>query len=159
MKRSVSCLFVVAGLCALSIACEKPGQAERQKETSAMEQAANARNQAREQAVNAQAAAENDIAAARTSFAKAREEYVHGRRLDVITLDGRIMDLEARARTATGKAKADIDMHLPAIRAERDGLVRRLQALEAEAATTWDADKSSFDKEWDSLKSQVDKLD
>jgi hypothetical protein len=158
MNRTIASLFVMAVVSPALVACEKPGQAEKRAETTAHQELANARTEAEQQAQNAQAAANRDIAAAKTTFAKAREEYVHERRLELIALDSHILDLESKARSATGKAKVDIESRLPAIRAQREAFLKHLEALEAEVATTWDADKASLEKEWDSLKSAVDKL-
>jgi hypothetical protein len=38
-------------------------------------------------------------------------------------------------------------------------MVRDLQALEHATATTWDADKAKVDREWDALRSAVDKAE
>jgi hypothetical protein len=160
MIRPIASFAATAALCACALACEQPGQTERQKETKAAEQAMSARTEAEQNAQNAQAAADKQIAAARTDFAKAREDYLHGRRQDLIKLDGEVFDLESKARTAkNAKTKADLDACLPAIRAQREAFVRHMQALERESAATWDAARASLEKEWDTLRDAVNKAD
>jgi hypothetical protein len=156
MTRSIASLSVIALLSGFSVACDKPGVAEQQQESKASEQAARARTEAEQQALTAQAKAERDIQKARSDFDKAREEYLHGRRLDVDDLDKKIAELEAKAKTGMGKAKADYDARLPAIRAQRDPFARHMQALGNTTADAWDGAKANLDKEWDSLKKTVD---
>jgi hypothetical protein len=137
-------------------ACDKPGVTERQKEDKASEEARNAAQEAQRQVQAAQATAEKSISAARTDFETTRENYLHRRRLDLVDLDSKIFDLEASARTSTGKAKADIRKSLSAIRAQRDAFVRHLQDLETATATTWDGAAAGLDEEWEALKKAVE---
>ena len=160
MIRPIASWTATAALCACFVACEQPGQTERQKETKATEQAMSARSEAEQSAQNAQAAADKQIAAARADFAKAREDYLHGKRLDLITLDSKVLDLESKARTTrNAKAKGDLEARLPSIRAQREAFVRHLEALENESAATWDVTKANLDKAWQNLKDEVDKAD
>jgi hypothetical protein len=142
-------------LSALLFACEQPGHAEQQKEMQATDQVANTSQQTQ----NAQAEANKEIVSARTDFAKTREDYLHEKRMDLLSLDQRVFDLETKAQTATGKARADLTAHLPGIRTERDEFARHMDALNNETAATWDASKANLDKEWDGLKSAVDNAD
>jgi hypothetical protein len=137
-------------------ACDPPGLTEQQKETKASDEATNARNQAEQQSQNAQAAADKDIASARADFEKTRENYLHDKRLDLVTLDTKIMDLEAKARTLSVKARSDLDARLSAVLAQRDAFVRNMGALETEVGATWDSSKANLDKEWNSLKAALD---
>jgi hypothetical protein len=79
------------------------------------------------------------------------------RKLD--DLDKDIAELDAKAKTATGKAKAELDAQLPSIHARRDAFARNLKALESTTATAWDATRTQGDKEWDELKLAVDRVD
>ena len=72
-------------------------------------------------------------------------------------LDKKISDLDAKERTATGKTKADLQAHLPAIRQQRDDFVRDMVALDRTSPDTWDAAKANLDREWDALEASVDK--
>jgi vacuolar-type H+-ATPase subunit H len=156
MTRPIASLSAIALLSGLYVACDKPGVAEQQQESKASEQAVKAKTEAEQQAQTAQAKAERDIEKARADFDKAREDYLHGRRLDLDDLDKKISELEAKAKTGTGKAKAAYDARIPAIRAQRDAFARHMQALGNTTAEVWDGAKANLDKEWDALKKSVD---
>lgn len=156
MGHHISLLIVVGLSSACLAACDRPGVAEQQKESKATEQAANAKSEAERQEQAAQANAERDIEHARAEFEKAREDYLHARRLDLDELDKREADLEAKAMTSVGKAKANLEARLPAIRAQRDTYARHLQALATTTTVSWDSAKASLDKEWDALNAAVD---
>jgi hypothetical protein len=153
MRQSIASAMASVAISALLYACEQPGHAEQQKETQAAEQA----NGASEQNANSQAQANRDIVNARADFAKAREDYLHQKRIDLITLDEKIFDLETRAQTATGKTRANLTARLPDIRAERGEFVNHMQTLDTETAAAWDTAKADLDKEWDRLKNAVDR--
>lgn len=149
MVRHTASLFAVALLCASAVACDtnksqsgitesQPGVTEQQKETKANDQA------------------QRDIAGARADFAQTREDYLHVKRSNLLDLDKSLVEMDAHDKMATGKAKADLDAKLPAIRAQRDKFVEHLQQMYSATPSTWDADKTNLDKEWDSLKSAVD---
>jgi vacuolar-type H+-ATPase subunit H len=157
MMRPIVSSTALITLVASFWACEPPGQTEAQKETKANEQALNARSEAEQRAQNAQAEADKDIASARASFAKTREDYLHTKRLDLVSLDTKIMDLEAKTRTMTGKAKSDLDVRIGAILAQRDTFVHHMTELDTDVPATWDAAKANLDKEWDALRTSVDR--
>ncbi|HEV3190905.1 MAG TPA: hypothetical protein VGY54_10435 [Polyangiaceae bacterium] len=144
-------------LSASSLACDKPGVTELQQEDKANRQAAQAQAAASEQAQNAQEAADNDIAGARASFDKTREDYRHSRTVDLSDLDKKIADLEAKAKTSTGKARANLGVDLPGIRAKRQAFAQDLESSEIATAATWDEAKANLDKDWDTLKGAVNK--
>jgi hypothetical protein len=153
MFRPTASLAVIALLSVSSlsvVACDKPGVTEQQKEDKARQQADNTTN-------NAQAQAEQDIASARAQFEKVREDYRHSRRLDLADLDKKIVDIDARSRTATGDKRADLTARVTSLRAQRDTFVRDMQALDTATGATWDTAKADLDHEWDALKSAVDK--
>lgn len=68
-----------------------------------------------------------------------------------------IAKLEAKSKTATGKAKTDLDASLPAIRTHRTAFTTEMTGMESATATQWDAKKTALDKSWTDLKSLVDK--
>jgi hypothetical protein len=156
MLRPIVSWTTMTALLASLGACEQPGQAERQKETIASEQAVNARSEAEQRAQSAQIEADKQIATARADFARTREDYLHGKRLDLVSLDSKIMDIESRARSLTGKARTDLDARIGEVLSQRDAFVRHMSALDSEVAATWDAAKANLDKEWDALKASVD---
>jgi hypothetical protein len=157
MIRQIASLTLGTLLVSGMIACEKPGTTERQREDKATEQAVEARNEANQNVANAQAKSDKDIAAARTQFERAREDYRHSRTADLTRLDKKIADLDSKDRTATGKTKADLDAHLPAIRQQRDEFVRDMVGLDRTAPENWDQARETLDKKWDALESAVDK--
>src|SRR5262249_52894450 len=105
----------------------------------------------------AQVEADRKIAEAQGAFLKMREDYRHDVTVKLDKLDKEIADLEAKAKTATGKAKVELDPNLKAIRESRAHSAHDFDALAHEAAVTWDAAKVRLDKEWDELKAMVDK--
>jgi hypothetical protein len=156
MNRYIVPLTMIAALSFPTAGCDKAGASEEQKEMKATEQAAAARNEAQEKVATAQAQADKDIAAAQTDFAKTRENYRHARWTDVADLDKKVVDLQAKQQTATGRTKAELDAVLPTIRAKRDVFARDMQALDSATGSTWDQAKVNLDKEWESLKATVD---
>jgi Protein of unknown function (DUF1697) len=82
--------------------------------------------------------------------------YLHGKRLDLVSLDSKIMDIESRTRTLTGKGRADLDARIGEVLSQRDAFVRHMSALDSEEAATWDSAKANLDKEWDALRNSVD---
>jgi vacuolar-type H+-ATPase subunit H len=159
MARPIVSLTAMTAILALLGACDQPGQTEAQKENKASEQALNARNEAEQRAQNAQVEADKEIAAARADFAKAREDYLHTKRLDLVSLDTKIMNLESKARTLAGKARTDLDARIETILTERDTFVHHMTAIDTNVAATWDSAKANLDKEWDALRSSVDHAD
>jgi flagellar biosynthesis/type III secretory pathway protein FliH len=158
MSRYIVPSSVAVLLCSLSFACDKqPGVTEQQREEKANQQAAQQQGAANEQAQNAQASAEREIAAARESFEKAREDYRHSRTQDLNEIDRKMADLEAKVRTAKGKAKTDLQNTLPMIRSRREAFARDLEALDNTTAASWDQAKTNLDKEWDAFRNAVDK--
>jgi hypothetical protein len=157
MIRPTALLTFAALFSLPSLACDKPGATERQREEQATQQAAQGRTEAQQQSQNAQAEAEKNIAAARADFEKTREDYRHSRTTDLSDLDKQVAELEAKAEAATGKTKADLDVKLPVIHAQRDAFVRDMQALDRASSATWDQSKANLDREWDALKDAVDK--
>lgn len=157
MIRHIALLTCTAILSASTFACDKPGATEQQKEEEANEHAAQARNEAAQKAQSAQATAEKDIAKARVDFEKNREDYRHSRTNDLNDLDKKIAELDAKAKTATGKAKVDLQTSLADTRAAREAFVRDLQALESTTPVVWDQAKANVDREWEMLKTSVNK--
>jgi hypothetical protein len=152
MRQSIASAMASIAISALLYACEQPGHAEQQKETQATEQL----NGASAQNANAQAQANREIVNARADFAKAREDYLHQKRIDLITLDEKIFDLETRAQTATGKTRANLTARVPDIRAERNDFANHMRTFSTETGAAWDTAEADLDKEWDRLKNAVD---
>lgn len=156
MKHRTAPIAMIALLSVSSLACDKPGVSERQKETNASEEARNAANEAQRHMQSAQAEAEKTISTARADFETTREDYLHRRRLDLIELDAKIANIDANARTATSNTKADVQARLSAIGAQRTAFAHHLQTLDTATGATWDSSRASLDEEWDALKKAVD---
>jgi hypothetical protein len=107
----------------------------------------------------AQSEADKKVADAQASFMKLREDYRHQKTEDLTKVDKEIADLEAKAKTAKGKAKSDIDAALPGIRTQRETFMSEYKTLELSSALTWDDAKARVDKAFEDLKKAVDKAD
>jgi chromosome segregation ATPase len=155
MIRYAETLALAVALISVA-ACDKPGVTEQQKEQKASQDNAEQQEHAARELASAQADMNQKVASARSDFEQARENYRHSRQTDLDEIDAKIAKLEAKATTATGKAKADLDAELPKIRAQRAALGTDFRALQGTISSAWDDAKARVDKEWDSLKSAVD---
>lgn len=147
--------FVVAAALMANAACDKPGVAEQQKEQKAVQDNADQQDRAARESASAQADMNEKVASARADFDRNRDEFLRDKKGDLDELDKKIIDLETKERTATGKAKADLDAKLPNIRAQRAAFGADLRSLDATTAATWDDTKVRVDKEWESLRGAV----
>ena len=157
MFRSIS---VVAALLVTSvIACDRPAEKDQEKATEAQREAdqkiAEARKESTTKTTSAQVEADKKIAEAQANFAKTREDYRHSTENDLTDLNKKIDVMEADAKKATGKAKADAEATLRDIRVRRDAYKTDRATLDSASATTWDNTKARLDKEWDALKASV----
>jgi hypothetical protein len=157
MIRPMAPLMFTVLISASSLACDKPGATERQKEEQAGAQVAQAQNEANQQIQNAQAEANKDMASAHATFENSREDYRHNRIKDLNEFDKKVADLDAQALTATGAKKARLDASLPGLHAQRAAFVRDMVTLDSATATTWDQAKADLDREWDALDAALDK--
>lgn len=148
--------FALAAALMTSVACEKPGVEEQQKEQKAAQDNAEQQNRAARESASAQADMNQKVAVAQADFEKTREDYRHEKMADLETLDAKIAKLEAKEKTATGKAKDQLDTNLPTIRAQRASFAADFRAIQTASASTWDATKERMDKAWDNLKAAVD---
>lgn len=156
--------ILVCGLGALVLAlasgCNKAADEQEKAvaaQTKANEKIVEANQEADKKANEAQADADKKIAEAQASFLKMREDYRHDTTQNLVDLDKKIADLEAKSKTATGKKKADLDVQLGQIRTQRESFANDWKTIETASAATWDATKSRLDKEWSDLKSMVDR--
>jgi len=158
--------FTTASVCmalslSLAAGCNK-AQDEQRKADEARAEADEKVNEANREATDkinaAQAEADKKVADAQANFLKLREDYRHDVTQNLVDLDKKIADLEAKAKTATGKTKAQLEADLPRIRDQRDNFVRDYRTIETASATTWDNTKARLDKEWDELKKAVDHI-
>ncbi len=116
-----------------------------------------ANKEADQKIVAAQAEADKKIGEAYAHFMKLREDYRHQTTNNLVELDREVDVLEANSKTATSKAKADLEAHLDRIHTKRTEFASDYKAIEAASAVTWDDTKARLDKEWTELKALVDK--
>jgi uncharacterized protein (DUF3084 family) len=146
----------------LTAACDKDKAMEEQNKANtaqnvATDKAAEANKEADQKIRNAQAEADKKIAEAQADFLKMREDYRHKTTTDLVDLNKKVEELDAKAKTANGKSKADLEAALKQIRSSRDAFAADYKSIETASATTWDATKVRLDKEWTDLKALVDK--
>lgn len=118
-----------------------------------------ANREATEKINAAQSEADKKVADAQANFLKLREDYRHSVTEDLVKVDKSIADLDAKATTATGKAKTEIDAAMPNIRSLRETVTTEYRSLELASALTWDETKARVDKAVDELKKAIDKVD
>lgn len=159
--------FTTASVCmalslALAAGCNK-AQDEQHKADEARAEADKKVNEANREATDkinaAQAEADKKVADAQASFLKLREDYRHKVSEDLVSVDKSISDLDAKAKTAKGKTKTELDAALPNIRSMRETVTSEYRSLELASALTWDDAKARVDKAVDDLKKAIDKVD
>ncbi len=151
---------------ALSLAfgagCDKAADEQQkadQARTDADKKVNEANNEANDKINAARAEADKKIADAQASFLKLREDYRHKVTEDLVSTDKDIADLEAKLKTAKGKAKATIDGALPNVHALREAVATEYRSLELSSAITWDDSKARVEKAVESLKQAIKKAD
>lgn len=153
-------LIIVGSLFLAITGCNKAIDEKRnadQAQLDANQKIAEANRDADEKINKAQAEADKKTAEAQANFLKMREDYRHEVTEKLVDLDHKIADLEAKSRTATGKAKADLDARLKQIHTQRDAFVNEYKGIELASASTWDSTKARLDKSWEELKKLVDR--
>jgi hypothetical protein len=146
-----SSMFVGALLAvSLTAACDQASDAQARADKAQAEAQARtdqARAEADAKMKAAQAEAERKIAQAQADFLKEREEYRSAATVKLAELDKKIADIEARARTATGKTKAELEATLQRIRDAHDRFDANFKAIESTSAAMWNDIKATLDKE------------
>lgn len=162
MIRSIPVSVCMALSLVLATGCNKAAD-EQKKADEARAEADNkvieANREASDKINAAQSDADKKVAEAQASFLKLREDYRHSVTEDMVSVDKDIANLEAKAKTATGKAKADIESALPNIQTLRQSVTTEYRSLELASALTWDESKARVDKAVADLKKAVDKAD
>jgi hypothetical protein len=145
----------------LGLACNNNASDEQKKMNSARSQAddkiGTAVKEADQKVKNAQQEEDKKVAEAQADFMKLREEYRHMTTMNLVDLDHKVDDLEAKAKQASGKARTELDANLKQIHADRGAFETDCKSLETATASTWDDAKARLDKEWTHLKTRVDK--
>jgi len=143
-------------------ACDKSG-ADAQEQANKAQAEANkdinkANAEANKTSVGAQAEADKKIAQVQADFAKTREDYRHKVQSDLDALDKKIAEVDAKAKTATGAKKTELDANLAGVRTRREAFGKQFNTLGSTTATEWDGTKARLDKAWTDLKDAVDKI-
>lgn len=145
-----------------AVGCNKAAD-EQQKADEARSEAdkkvTDANRDASEKINAARAEADKKVADAQANFLKLREDYRHNVTEDLVSVDKSIADLDAKALTAKGKTKTEIDAAMPNIRSLRENVSTEYRSLEMASALTWDDAKGRVDKAVDDLKKAIDKAD
>ena len=151
--------FAAAVLSLSIVACNKPAGPQQQADiaqAAADEKIAAAKKEADQKITAAQAQADRRTADLQASFARTVEDYRHKTQTDLSDLDRKIDDLDAEAKTATGKAKSELGTRLPPIKEKRAAFAADFKSLDNATAMSWDATKARLDNEWKDLKTLVD---
>jgi hypothetical protein len=154
----------VATLCALTglFGCNKAADEQKkadQAHADAQEKVDQANRDATRKIDAARADEDQKVAEAQANFRQMREDYRHRITGDLTDTDRRISDLEAKAKTATGKTKTQLDASMPNIRSLRENVNTEYRSLEYASALTWDDAKGRVDKAYDELKKAIDKAE
>jgi hypothetical protein len=162
MIRSITVSACMALSLALAAGCNKAADEQRKADEARAEadnKVIDANREAAEKVNAARADEDKKVADAQASFLKIREDYRHKVTDDLVAIDKDIVDLEAKAKTSTGKAKATLDGNLPNVRTLRENVANEYRSLELASALTWDQSKGRVDKAVDELKKAIDKVD
>jgi flagellar biosynthesis GTPase FlhF len=137
-------VFALSG----SVACDKQGIEERQKEQTP---GSAARTQTQQTEAERAKAAEQD------QFNKEREDFRRSLENELADVDAKITTLERSARTAVGTAKGKLDAALPSIHEQRRAIDMQLRAIGTASRTTFEETKAKVNEQLSLLKSAVDK--
>jgi len=162
MIRSVSISLAAVLIGVGALGCNKAADEQRKADEARSEadkKVGEASNDAAEKINAARAEADKKVAEAQADFLKLREDYRHKVTEDLVSVDKDIADLEAKAKTATGKTKAEIEAALPGIRSQRESVSSEYRSLEFSSAVSWDDSKARVEKAVDDLKKAIDKAD
>lgn len=162
MIRSITVSACMALSLALSAGCNKAADEQRKADEARAEadsKVSEANREANDKVNAARADEDKKVAEAQASFLKIREDYRHKVTEDLVGIDKEVAELQAKTKTATGKAKATIESNLPNVRTLRENVANEYRSLELASAITWDDAKARVDKAVDELKKAVDKAD
>jgi hypothetical protein len=160
MTRSMPFFFAFAAL-PFAVACDTTGAGAQAEVNKAQEQAnkaiAKADDEANSKTLAAQGAADKKIGEVQADFAKVREDYRHEMQGNLDAINKSITELEVKAETTTGEAKATLDGTLPYLKTQRNAFANDLRTIDSASAVTWDSTKSRLDKEWTDMKGAADR--
>jgi hypothetical protein len=162
MIRSITLSSALVLLAFGSFGCEKAADQQHKADQARAEadtKVGDANREASDKINAARADEDKRVAEAQASFLKLREDYRHKVTEDLVSIDKDIADLEAKAKTAKPKPKAEIEAALPNIRSLRENVSSEYRSLEFSSAVSWDGAKGRVDKAFDDLKKAVDKAD
>lgn len=158
MVRSCIAATIVLSV-ALTTRCDNAADNQQKANTAqneANEKIAAASREAQQKASNAQLAADKQITEAKANFMKLREDYRHTTTTNLVGLDRKVADIEAKAKQVNGKAATDLADKLRDIHNLRATFAADYEAIDGASAVTWDDAKARLDKQWTELKTLVD---
>ena len=162
MNRSITISACLALSLALAAGCNKAADEQRKADEAradADHKVVEANREANDKVNAARAEEDKKVAEAQADFLKIREDYRHKVTENLTSIDKEIAGLEAKSKTATGKAKATLDSNLPNVRTLRENVSNEYRSLELASAITWDDAKGRVEKAVDELKKAIDKAD
>jgi len=159
MNRFITITALGAAVLFAATGCEKTAQQDQEKIAEAQREAdqktANALRESQTQITSAQLEANKQATQAQMDFAKLRDDYRGKMQSDFDALNKKIVKLETKDATATGKVKADLDAKLDDIHAKRDAWRASMTSLDGATIDTWDAARARSDKAWSDLDAAV----
>lgn len=162
MIRSVTSSLGVVLMMTGAVACDKAADQQKKADQARAEadtKIGDANREAADKINAARADEDKKVAEAQANFLKLREDYRHKVTEDLVSVDKDIADLEAKAKSATGKTKGKIEAELPNIHSLRENVTSEYRSLEFSSALSWDTAKGRVEKAFDDLKKAVDKAD
>ncbi|HEU4407979.1 MAG TPA: hypothetical protein VFS43_22145 [Polyangiaceae bacterium] len=179
MKHRFNSMLVLGALAAslAAVGCQKSARQQQEEAAAAQRELdetrrevqkdlAEARREAQKEVAEAERHARETAAEARNApavgganavLAPNRGDYLRRHRDELITLDQKVDALEARAATATGKAKAELNAKVKRLREQRAALGRQLDTVGTVADATWSSFAANLDKSFDDFEAAVDR--
>lgn len=163
-KRSKKLVLVALALgssVAIVSGCERSGRDEQEKIQSAQREAEKKTGEAVKESTtkitSAQAEVDKKVAESTANFVKTREDYRTKLTSELADIDRTIQKLQDKAKTASGKTKAELEAALPDIMTKRQTLGTDSSKLDMATLGNWDATKNQLDNDMEALKAALDK--
>lgn len=161
--RSAVAGALLSGAVLASVAgCQRTASEEQQKveaaKRGAEQKAAEAQKTAQTEITSAQMEADKKIAKTDAAFEKTRTAYRDDLKKSVSELDKKVEKITAKAQTATGDKKAEIDAALPNIRERQQALHAGMATIDSATMQTWDVSKNKVDTDKKALSDAIDQV-
>lgn len=153
--------YCVIGLAlALPAGCDDTAEVQREAASAQREadtKIADAKRDAAAETAKAQAEAQAKVVAASADFDRAREAWRHDLTTRLTALDETVAGLDAKSKTATGKAKTQLDAQLALIDPLRVTFGDDFATVDQATFATWDTVRARVEREWTALSEAVAK--